>query len=101
MYKREIPNKAKIDVDVNMSRAEEEEDTNAKNLQEMKKRLKQIEEEAGALREMQAKVEKEMSVVQHSSSGSATQAKKEEVDARSIYVDNVDYACISKEEELF
>jgi len=30
----------------------------------MKKRLKEIEEEAGALREMQAKVEKEMAAVQ-------------------------------------
>ena len=30
----------------------------------MKKRLKEIEEEAGALREMQAKVEKEMGAVQ-------------------------------------
>ncbi|KAF5203823.1 hypothetical protein FRX31_006590, partial [Thalictrum thalictroides] len=34
------------------------------NLEEMKKRLKEIEEEAGALREMQAKVEKEMGDVQ-------------------------------------
>jgi polyadenylate-binding protein 2 len=30
----------------------------------MKRRLKEIEEEAGALREMQAKVEKEMGAVQ-------------------------------------
>ena len=30
----------------------------------MKKRLKEIEEDAGALREMQAKVEKEMGAVQ-------------------------------------
>lgn len=30
----------------------------------MRKRLKEIEEEAGALREMQAKVEKEMGAVQ-------------------------------------
>ncbi|XP_020241829.1 polyadenylate-binding protein 1-like [Asparagus officinalis] len=34
------------------------------NLEVMKQRLKEIEEEAGALREMHAKVEKEMSVVQ-------------------------------------
>lgn len=32
----------------------------------MKKRLKEIDEEAGALREMQAKVEKEMGAVQGS-----------------------------------
>lgn len=35
-----------------------------KDLEDMKKRLKEIEEEAGALREMQAKVEKEMGAVQ-------------------------------------
>lgn len=68
------------------------------NLEEMKKRLKEIEEEAGALRDMQAKVEKEMSAVQEdSSSAAATQAEKEEVDSRSIYVGNVDYACTPEE----
>jgi polyadenylate-binding protein 2 len=35
-------------------------------LDEMKKRLKEMEEEATALREMQAKVEKEMGAVQGS-----------------------------------
>lgn len=35
---------------------------------DVKKRLKEIEEEAGALREMQAKVEKEMGSVQGISS---------------------------------
>lgn len=34
------------------------------DLEDMKRRLKEIEEEAGALREMQAKVEKEMGAVQ-------------------------------------
>ncbi|XP_050223912.1 polyadenylate-binding protein 1 isoform X3 [Mercurialis annua] len=80
--------------------AEEEYDQqnpNSKDLEDMKKRLKEIEEEAGALREMQAKVEKEMGAVPDSSSGSATQAEKEEVDARSIYVGNVDYACTPEE----
>ncbi|KAM1570436.1 hypothetical protein ACFX1X_035928 [Malus domestica] len=36
-------------------------------------------------------VEKEMGTVQDSRSGSASQAEKEEVDSRSIYVGNVDY----------
>ncbi|EXC21079.1 Polyadenylate-binding protein 2 [Morus notabilis] len=155
-------------------------------LEDMKKRLKEMEDEAGALREMQAKVEKEMGAVQefedlrsqgepnvmytrgirvsevktavrkmkkgkfpiriglhqgsalspylftivmdeltreiqdkvpwsmlfaddivlvdehregvnHSSSATATQAEKEEVDSRSIYVGNVDYACTPEE----
>ncbi|KAK6121749.1 hypothetical protein DH2020_044512 [Rehmannia glutinosa] len=70
----------------------------AKELETMKKRLQEIEEEAGALREMQAKVEKEMGSTQEDpTGGSAAQAEKEEVDARSIYVGNVDYACTPEE----
>ncbi|KAL5569708.1 hypothetical protein UlMin_026283 [Ulmus minor] len=72
-------------------------DANSKELEDMKKRLKEMEEEAGALREMQAKVEKEMGAVQDPSGTSATQAEKEEVDSRSIYVGNVDYACTPEE----
>ncbi|KAI5398112.1 Polyadenylate-binding protein 1 [Lathyrus oleraceus] len=68
-----------------------------KELEDMKKRLKEIEEEASALREMQAKVEKEMGAVQDPAGSSASQAEKEEVDARSIYVGNVDYACTPEE----
>ncbi|THG09900.1 hypothetical protein TEA_008719 [Camellia sinensis var. sinensis] len=63
VYGGEIPDEGEMDADVEMSRAEEEE-SNSKDLQDMKKRLKEIEEEAGALREMQAKVEKEMGAVQ-------------------------------------
>lgn len=65
-------------------------------LEEMKKRLKKIEDEARVLREMQTKVEKEMSAVQEDSSD-AIQAEKEEIDSRSIYVGNVDYACTPEE----
>lgn len=36
----------------------------SQDLEDMKKRLKEIEEEASALREMQAKVEKDMGAVQ-------------------------------------
>ncbi|XP_073306106.1 polyadenylate-binding protein 1-like isoform X2 [Primulina huaijiensis] len=58
-------------------------------LESMKKRLQEIEEEAGALREMQAKVEKDMGAAQEDPAGvSAIQAEKEEVDSRSIYVGN-------------
>ncbi|KAA8539737.1 hypothetical protein F0562_026429 [Nyssa sinensis] len=97
VFEGEIPDEGEIEADVEMFRAEEEEDPNAKDLEDMKKRLKEIEEEAGALREMQAKVEKEMGAVQDSSGASATQAEKEEVDSRSIYVGNVDYACTPEE----
>jgi polyadenylate-binding protein 2 len=98
VYGGEIPD-GDMDADVDMSRAEEEDNT--KDLEDMKKRLKEIEEEAGALREMQAKVEKEMGAVQgmyeDPSGATATQAEKEEVDSRSIYVGNVDYACTPEE----
>ncbi|KAI9125360.1 hypothetical protein K1719_003976 [Acacia pycnantha] len=46
--------------DVDMQSAE----SNEAELDDMKKRLKEMEDEAAALREMQAKVEKEMGSVQ-------------------------------------
>ncbi|RWV78894.1 hypothetical protein GW17_00060053, partial [Ensete ventricosum] len=67
---------------------------------EMKKRLKEMEEETAALREIQAKVEKEMSAIRglhHAAGTSASEASKEEVDSRSVYVGNVDYGCTSEE----
>ncbi|CAM8879892.1 unnamed protein product [Rhodiola kirilowii] len=51
VYGVEIPDEGEMDGDVDMSRAVEEEDLNPKELEDMKKRLKEIEEEAGALRE--------------------------------------------------
>lgn len=90
VYGGDIPDEADMEA--------EGEDVNTKEgLEEMKKRLKEIEEEANALREMQAKVEKEMGAVQDSSSSNPTRAEKEEIDARSIYVGNVDYACTPEE----
>ncbi|XP_076891350.1 polyadenylate-binding protein 2-like [Bidens hawaiensis] len=100
VYGGDIPDEGDMDADIEMSRSELEgdENNNSKELEDMKKRLKEIEEEAGALREMQAKVEKEMGSAQDDSSGaSATLAEKEEADARSIYVGNVDYACTPEE----
>lgn len=63
--------------------------TSETDLDEMKKRLKEMEDEAAALREMQAKVEKEMGSVQDPATASASQANKEEVDSRSVFVGNV------------
>nr|GEY27095.1 hypothetical protein [Tanacetum cinerariifolium] len=70
---------------------------NSKDLEAIKKRLKEIEKEIDALHEMQAKVKKEMGSAQEDPSASATLTEKEEVDARSIYVSNVDYACTAEE----
>lgn len=69
----------------------------AQELEEMKRRLKEMEEEAAALRDMQAKVEKEMGTVQDPAGAAASQASKEEADSRSVYVGNVDYSCTPEE----
>ncbi|XP_074334077.1 polyadenylate-binding protein 3-like isoform X2 [Apium graveolens] len=99
VYGGEIPEmEGDVDLhhaDVDMSTAVD--DDAVKDLDEMKKRLKEMEEEAAALREMQAKVEKEMGAVQDPANAAATQASREEVDSRSIYVGNVDYACTPEE----
>lgn len=97
VYGADIPDE-EVDMDADVEQQDElPPNHTTKELEDMKKRLKEIEEEASALREMQAKVEKEMGAVQDSSGTSATQAEKEEVDARSIYVGNVDYACTPEE----
>ena len=78
--------------DVDMHAADTSEE-----LDDMKKRLKEMEDEAAALREMQAKVEKEMGSVQDPANASASQANKEEIDSRSVFVGNVDYSCTPEE----
>ncbi|KAL0877198.1 hypothetical protein Bca101_026903 [Brassica carinata] len=88
----------------------------SRDLEDMKKRIKEIEEEASALREMQAKAENDMAAAQgflskicidvlrifggsscFDPSSAISAAEKEEVDLRSIYVGNVDYACTPEE----
>ncbi|KAK6136483.1 hypothetical protein DH2020_029779 [Rehmannia glutinosa] len=82
--------------DVEMAAAEAECGA-AVELDDMKKRLKEMEDEAAALREMQSKVEQEMGAVQEDPTAAANQANKEEVDARSVFVGNVDYSCTPEE----
>lgn len=89
VYGGDIPD---VGEDVDMATADDEA---VKELDEMKKRLKEMEEEAAALREMQAKVEKEMGAVQDPANAAATQASKEEVDSRSVFVGNVRFECPS------
>ncbi|KAI3831799.1 hypothetical protein MKW92_053929 [Papaver armeniacum] len=83
-------------VDMDMVRSTEDDAAKLQELDEMKKRLKEMEDEATALREMQAKVEKEMGVFQDPNAA-ATQASKEEADTRSVFVGNVDYSCTPEE----
>ncbi|KAK8967252.1 hypothetical protein KSP40_PGU015669 [Platanthera guangdongensis] len=70
VYGGEIPDVADMDGDEEMPIANadnpssKEEVVSCQSLEEMKKRLKEMEEEASALREMQTRVEKEMGVAQ-------------------------------------
>ncbi|KAK9043467.1 hypothetical protein V6N11_071808 [Hibiscus sabdariffa] len=75
----------------------DENEVNFQDLDDMKRRLKEMEDEATALREMQAKVEKEMGSVQDPAAAATSQANREEVDSRSIFVGNVDYSCTPEE----
>ncbi|KAL1289584.1 hypothetical protein HN51_057996 [Arachis hypogaea] len=79
------------DVDMNA------EDNNEPDFDDMDKRLKDIEDETAALKEMQAKVEKEMGSVQDLGTASASQVNREEIDSRSVFVGNVDYSCTPEE----
>ncbi|XP_021887174.1 polyadenylate-binding protein 2-like isoform X1 [Carica papaya] len=79
--------------DVDMA-APENNDT---ELDDMKRRLKEMEDEAAALREMQAKVEKEMGSVQDPAAAATSQVNREEIDSRSVFVGNVDYSCTPEE----
>ncbi|KAL6531193.1 Polyadenylate-binding protein 1 [Orobanche hederae] len=88
-----------MESDFDSSQAAAAAESKAKELENMKKRLQEIEEEAGALRQMQVEVEKEMggATQEDPSDDSTSQAEKEEIDSRSIYVGNVDYACTPEE----
>ncbi|KAG5025375.1 hypothetical protein JHK86_021289 [Glycine max] len=92
VYGGEIPDEGEMEGDIDMSAADDEaavdDDAAVKELDEMKRRLKEMEEEAAALREMQAKVEKEIGSVQDPANAAASQANKEEADARSVFVGN-------------
>ncbi|AQK75041.1 Polyadenylate-binding protein 3 [Zea mays] len=94
VYGQEIPEDGDMDgADVDMA-ASGDDAAKLQELDEMKRRLKEMEEEAAALRDMQAKVAKEM---QGGDPSASTAEAKEQVDARSVYVGNVDYACTPEE----
>ncbi|KAG0474253.1 hypothetical protein HPP92_013939, partial [Vanilla planifolia] len=73
VYGGEIPDVGDMEGDEDMTAVDGDGNADAdgnsskeESLEDMKKRLKEIEEEANALREMQARVEKEMGVIQAS-----------------------------------
>eukprot|EP00268_Persea_americana_P038681 TRINITY_DN3830_c1_g2_i1.p1 TRINITY_DN3830_c1_g2~~TRINITY_DN3830_c1_g2_i1.p1 ORF type:complete len:107 (-),score=46.88 TRINITY_DN3830_c1_g2_i1:40-360(-) len=88
VYGGEIPDEAEMDGEMDAMSVADDDALKLQELSEMKKRLKEMEEEAAALREMQAKVEKEMGAVQDPASAAATQANREEADSRSVFVGN-------------
>ena len=76
---------------------EEMEMDTREQLEEMKRMLKQMEEETTALREMQAKVSQEMQIPDPATSAAADLGGKQGVDSRSVFVGNVDYSCTPEE----
>ncbi|KAJ9534579.1 hypothetical protein QJQ45_022068, partial [Haematococcus lacustris] len=65
----------------------------AAELEAMKKKLKEMEEESARLKALQSGGSADAAAV----SGAAEAASKEEADSRSIYVGNVDYSCTPEE----
>ena len=69
-----------------------------KELEEIKEKMKQMEEEALQLKEMQNEVEKQMEIATKSSIQSfPTLEEKMEIDTRSVYIGNVDYSTTGEE----
>ena len=64
--------------------------TDNQDVETMQKRLAEMEAEAQKIREMQESVDKEHSAL-------SSQDKREDVDARSVFVGNVDYAATPEE----
>ncbi|KMZ74873.1 Polyadenylate-binding protein family protein [Zostera marina] len=105
VYGGEIPEvdgmEEDVDTEVNVEVPSTTAANSSKDLELMKKKLKVMEEEASALREMQAKVEKDMHIIPDPATIATAAAPmpddKEEIDSRSIYVGNVDYSCTPEE----
>ena len=63
----------------------------AEDLEAMKRRMKEMEEEAEKLKQLQAQMERDMAMAIDSTGNPS--ASSAEADARSVYVGNVDYSC--------
>ncbi|CAK8578777.1 unnamed protein product [Lathyrus sativus] len=96
VYGGEIPDVGEMEGDVDMPAADDDA-SGMKELDEMRRRLKEMEDEAAALRDMHAKVEKEIGSTPDPAAAAGSQDNKEEADARSVFVGNVDYACTPEE----
>lgn len=81
--------------EINSQAEEQAEDP---ELEAIKARVREMEEEAEKLKQMQSEVEKQMALSPPSVLG-LTMEEKIEIDARSIYVGNVDYGATAEELE--
>jgi len=61
-------------------------------LKDLEKKLQELDEESQKIKQMQLQLEKQMSTIG---------GDKEEVDARSVYVGNVDYSTTTEELQQF
>ena len=76
--------------------AEEKEDP---ELEQIKLRVKEMEEEAEKLKQMQDEVERQMNTSPPTSTSGLSLEEKQEIDIRSIYVGNVDYTATADDLE--
>ncbi|XP_038970693.1 polyadenylate-binding protein 1-like isoform X1 [Phoenix dactylifera] len=100
VYGIDIPEEAIMEADEDMIpvKNESEPTSSKKILENVQKRLSDLNKEARILQEKKAKVEKEMGIAGEDSSGASIGLpEKEEIDSRSIFVGNVDYACNPEE----
>jgi len=77
-------------------------DDNDQELQNIKARVREMEEEAEKLKQLQSEAEQQMNVgfgMSPSATGTMSLEEKMEVDARSVYVGNVDYGATAEELE--
>jgi len=76
-------------------------DTSETDIEAIKARVREMEEEAEKLKELQSEVDKQMSMGSPTATGTsfATPEEKAEIDSRSIYVGNVDYGATAEELE--
>eukprot|EP01134_Creolimax_fragrantissima_P005265 CFRG5265T1 len=72
---------------------DEDDEIDDPELEAMKQKVKEMEDEAKKLQEMQEQVEKQMAVA-------APTEPKEDIDARSVYVGNVDYGSTPEELQI-
>lgn len=77
----------------------EEQTVEDPELEAIKARVREMEEEAEKLKQMQSEVEKQMSMSPPGGVLSLSLEEKMEVDARSVYVGNVDYCATAEELE--